>query len=137
MPRVALGGGRHHIQLTGLVCRDVLASNGLLLLYLGHEELLTLREHIELRPEVEDGTLGCILALLRGGTAKPTPHPDSYQSLDREEGSRGIEVSEGQNLGARESAFDSVRPEPKLCGMDHRGDRGKRLGRWWGQEGIA
>ena len=58
---------------TCLVCADVLPRNLLLLLYLPGKMDLTLLQHIQLRPQVEDDILGRIFPFLRGATAEPAP----------------------------------------------------------------
>jgi hypothetical protein len=59
---------------TILICRDVLASDCLLLLHQMLQVLFSLLQHVQLLSQQEDSVLGRILALLSGGTAEPGPH---------------------------------------------------------------
>lgn len=58
---------------TILVGVDILPCQGILLVYLGLQVPLTLLQHLQLRPQREDGILGVIFPP-RGAAAKPAPH---------------------------------------------------------------
>ena len=61
------------VKPTVLICIYMLSRDRILLLHLIHEVPLAFLEHLQLRPQAEDGILRSIL-FLRRTTAKPAPN---------------------------------------------------------------
>ena len=50
--------------LTSLICRNILSCNLILLVHLIHQMSLTLLQHIQLLPQIQDGLFRCISPIL-------------------------------------------------------------------------
>ena len=61
------------IRQTVLVCGDVLPGDSILLVYLVRQMRLSFLQHVELCPQVEDGTLGGVVGPLGSPPSEPAP----------------------------------------------------------------